>query len=241
MTALDLIGAEAAPAVDLFQQDWPTYRKIMTNNYMFHREVYGLLHRILVAEAGRPFRFRDVACGDASASVKALAGTSLAHYHGIDLSRPALALARVAIRALACPATVECRDFVAALVDCEQTVDVVWIGQSLHHLCSSEKLGAMRAVRRLIDDGGLFLIWEPASPDGEDRDGWLARFERTCQPLWAALTPGEWGAMLTHVRTADFPETSSGWHALGREAGFRRVRELFVAPTNINRMYCFQA
>ena len=46
--------------------------------------------------------------------------------------------------------------------------------------------------------------------------------------------------MAAHARAYDFPETASQWQSLGREAGFGRVRELFVAPTNLFRMYCFQ-
>jgi hypothetical protein len=43
------------------------------------------------------------------------------------------------------------------------------------------------------------------------------------------------------IRAYDFPETTSQWQSPGREAGFGRVRELFVAPTDLFRMYCFQA
>jgi hypothetical protein len=59
--------------------------------------------------------------------------------------------------------------------------------------------------------------------------------------LWTALTIEEYEAMRAHVRGNDFPETTSQWYSLGREAGFGRVRELFVAPTDLFRMYCFQA
>jgi hypothetical protein len=51
-------------ASSLFQTQWQTYRKIVDNNYTFHREAYGELHRILVEEAVQPFRFLDIACGD---------------------------------------------------------------------------------------------------------------------------------------------------------------------------------
>src|SRR5262249_46267857 len=78
----------------VFEREWLTYRKIIDNNYSFHREVYGELHRILVDEAVQPFRFLDLACGDASVTVTALRGTRAAHYHGIDLSQAALDLAR---------------------------------------------------------------------------------------------------------------------------------------------------
>src|SRR4051794_20041477 len=78
------------PGAAHFQQQWQAYRKVVDNNYMFHREVYGLLHRILEDEAAKPIRFLDIACGDARATVGALKGLPVAHYHGIDLSGPAL-------------------------------------------------------------------------------------------------------------------------------------------------------
>ena len=61
-----------------FEQQWRIYRKFVDNNYFYHREVYGQLHRILVDEVDRPFRFLDIACGDASATVDALKGTGVA-------------------------------------------------------------------------------------------------------------------------------------------------------------------
>jgi hypothetical protein len=40
------------PASSLFQTQWQTYRKIVENNYTFHREAYSELHRI--SKARRP-------------------------------------------------------------------------------------------------------------------------------------------------------------------------------------------
>jgi SAM-dependent methyltransferase len=198
-------------------------------------EVYRRLHRLLIDEAPRPFRFLDLGCGDATASV---AGTPVAAYHGIDLSQPALDLAREAVGELGCPVTLERRDFVAALRDWTAPVDVVWIGQSLHHLRSAGKLEAMRRVRELVGEHGLFLAWEAFSLEGESRDAWLGRFERI-RPSFTALSEEEWDAMADHTRLADFPETGSRWHELGRDAGFAEVRELFVAPHALSAMYCF--
>ena len=84
-----------ASTVALFQSAWRTYRKIVENNYLFHHEAYGALHRFLVEEVDRPFHFLDLACGDASASARALKGTKTDHYHGIDFSAEALKLAAV--------------------------------------------------------------------------------------------------------------------------------------------------
>jgi len=38
-------------SASFFQEQWQIYRKVVDNNYFYHREVYGQLHRILVDEA----------------------------------------------------------------------------------------------------------------------------------------------------------------------------------------------
>ena len=228
------------PAAALFQQQWQIYRKVVENNYLFHREAYDQLHRILVDEVVEPFRFLDIACGDASSSIDALKGTRIAHYHGIDSSGTALELASETLETLACPVTLDQSDFVEALRDRPEPADIAWIGLSLHHLLTPEKLTVMRQMRSIVGDHGLFLIYEDASPDGEDRDAWLCRWDRQ-KPSWTAFTPEEWDTVTAHVHAADFPETASRWNSLGYEAGFGRVRELFVSPTDLFRMYCFEA
>jgi hypothetical protein len=65
---LEIMPAEnmlEEPSLGLFQRPWKLYRKVVDNNYLFHREAYAQLHRILVDEGVRPFRFLDIACGDA--------------------------------------------------------------------------------------------------------------------------------------------------------------------------------
>jgi hypothetical protein len=64
------------PGFAVFRQQWQLYRKVVDNNYLFHREAYARLHQILVDEAVQPFRFLDIACGDASATVEALGGNA---------------------------------------------------------------------------------------------------------------------------------------------------------------------
>ena len=224
--------------VALFQSDWTLYRKMVDNNFLFHREAYDALHRLLVEKFTGPFRFLDIACGDASASVGALQGTKAASYHGIDFSAPALELARDELRKLDCRATLEQGDFVEKLSGRSDLADVIWIGLSLHHLRNREKLAFMRDIRAALSNGGIFLTYENTSPDGEDRENWMRRWDLQ-KPFWTAYTEDEWNSMTGHVHAADFPETDSGWHALGRESGFAQVRELFAAPSDLFRLYCF--
>ncbi len=197
------------------------------------------MHRVLIEEAPRPFRFFDLACGDASAA-QALRGTDIAQYSGVDLSAPALALAAENLASLVCPVILEQRDYAEAVRDWPGHEDVVWIGLSLHHLQAPRKLEVMRSVRRIVGENGLFLIYEDAGPDGNTREAWLRRWD-TQRPWWTAYDDAGWHAVTDHVHADDFPETDAGWRALAHEAGFGSVRMLFAGPTDLLRLCCFRA
>ena len=131
-------------------------------------------------------------------------------------------------------------DFADALRHRSEPTDVIWLGQSLHHLAGPAKLAVMRDLRRLLADRGVFLLWEPARFDDESREAWLERFEERWQSRLSHLTAEEWSAMVDHVRTADFPETVSGWLGMGREAGFGEGGELLQAPFDLGRVFRFR-
>jgi ubiquinone/menaquinone biosynthesis C-methylase UbiE len=228
-------------AMGLFRRQWEVYRKLVENDYLFHAEASRVLHRVLLGEAAKPFRFLDLACGDAGAIVRALKGTQIAHYHGVDLAKPALDLARRNLDTLGCELELEEGDFIEAMRARPEPADVVWIGLSLHHLATADKRTLMGEIRSVLGEGGLFLIYEPTMPDGEGRDRYLERCDRLCRSLWTALTPAEYEAVMTHIRTSDLPETVSSWIALGREAGFSAVQELYKAPTDLLRLFCYYA
>jgi hypothetical protein len=82
-----------AAALKQFQQQWATYGKLISANSLSHCEVTSILHTILADEFALPFNFLDIACGDASIMPEALLDVPVSHYHGIDLSQPALELA----------------------------------------------------------------------------------------------------------------------------------------------------
>jgi SAM-dependent methyltransferase len=230
-------GAEDATQA-MFNRQLATYRKITRENLMYHREVYGILREVLIAEAPAPFRFLDVACGDASASAAMLQGTAIAHYHGIDLSALSLEVARETLRSLPCRVDLHCRDFVEALGNWAASVDIVWIGMSLHHLQSAGKQRLMVDARSALRRSGVFLIWEPIYLEGEDRAAWLDRFS-TLRPQWAALSDEEFAEMESHMLAADFPETAEGWKTMGLQAGFGHAAEVFTMPNRMGRVFKF--
>lgn len=227
-------------AVEIFRQQWQLYRKFLENDYLGNAGAYAELHRFLTDDIGRPFRFVDLACGDASGIVPALQGTNIKHYRGVDLAQPALELARENLKGLPCEVTLEQTDFVTAMRGHAEVADVVWISLSLHHLPTEEKGTLIREVRRALPPEGAFLIYEPTRDDGEDRPQYLDRFEDIGRRDWTALTAEDFKEAMNHVRTCDLPETAAGWQALGNEAGFTRVAQLHVSPDDLFRMYCYR-
>lgn len=228
-------------AMALFDRQWSLYRKVVDHNYLHHREFGEALHRALAERGDAPFRLLDLACGDAATTADALAGLPVRHYHGIDLSAAALQLAKTHLARLDCEVTLEQRDYLGAMQHYPRPLDVVLISLSLHHLDTGAKRELMTRVRQSLDRGGLFLVYEPASPDGENRAGYLERFEQTNRRAWSALDADEWREVWSHVRDNDLAETLASWYQLGRDAGFDRAEQLFVSADNLYRMFRFCA
>ena len=228
-------------ALAQFQEQWATYRKLVESDCLSHREVGSILRATLNEVFTSGFNFLDIACGDASVMKTALRGTKVRHYHGIDLSEPALELAAANLAGMPFKVDLDHRDFVDAMMRRPEHADAAWCSLSIHHLATDDKLRLMKAIRGATGGSGIFLLYEPTRRADEDRDAFLDRFLRTNQSLWSVLTPPEWKQIWQHVSTCDFPETAAVWCELGRNAGFREARQIFVDPTDFFRLFRFDA
>ena len=235
----------AGPVLDAnaeiqFAQAWGTYRKLVDNDCVFHSEVYGILHRILLED------FRATLPLSRSRLRRRARHRGRAPGHlGRPLSRrrslaPSARPGVLAVEALPCQTELDQRDFVAAMAERPEPADMVWIGLSLHHLQTADKLVIVQEVRGIVGDRGEFMLYEPTCRDGESRDEYLARFAAICRPLWTALTPEEWDCINDHVTQCDFPETSSTWLDLGLAAGFKRAEQPFMAPTDLYGLFRYR-
>jgi hypothetical protein len=120
-------------ALEQFQKQWATYQKLVDTDALAHKEVGTILHGALKA-IPKPFAFLDIACGDAGQMRHALAGTKVKHYHGIELSEPALELAAKNLAGVPFEVELDHRDFVTALTKRPEPADAAWCGLSIHHL-----------------------------------------------------------------------------------------------------------
>ena len=223
-------------ALEQFQTQWATYQKLVDADALAHKEVGAVLHGAL-ATIATPFAFVDIACGDAGQMKAGLSGTKAKHYHGIDLSEPAVELAAKNLAGVPFEVELDHRDFVTALTKRPEPADAAWCGLSIHHLSTGGKRDLLAAIRG--STSAFLMIYEPTRLDGEDRASYLDRFTAVNRPLWTMLTGPEWDQIEHHVRSSDLPETSATGLSLGRDAGFTNAREIYVDPTNFYRLYWY--
>ncbi len=228
-------GVVDEAALEQFQKQWATYQKVVDADGLSHKAVGKILHDTLNQTFAKSFSFLDIACGDASQMPQALAGTKCRHYHGIDLSEPALELAAKNLSGMPFEVELDHRDFVEALTHHPEPADATWCGLSIHHLQTEEKLALLKAI--LGSTSRFLMIYEPVLAAGETREGYLERFGRINRPAWKMLTAEEWAQVDNHVTTCDFPETAAEWLDLGRKAGFSTARELFADPSGFYQIF----
>jgi SAM-dependent methyltransferase len=222
-----------------FFDHWSIYQKAMDHNYLCHREVYGLLQDFLEKSFDQGFSLLDLGCGDASFMSLALKTTRIKTYCGVDLSPVALSLAQDNMASLDCKQTFVQGDFFSVAQDPGISVDVIWVGLSLHHLPLPQKERFLEFSFKLLNDDGCLLIYEPTRRDNEDRESYLQRWCQECQTKWLALSPPEIEESQRHVQEADFPESVSTFAELGTGSGFARVTCLFTDPDDLYGFLCF--
>jgi SAM-dependent methyltransferase len=222
-----------------FFANWSFYQKIMAHDYLFHREVYGILQNFLEKNFDLDFSLLDLGCGDGSFMGPALKTTRIKQYYGVDLAPEALALARNNLAVLDCEQTYIQGDLFTVTQHLEISVNVVWVGLSLHHLPQVQKERFLEfSFQRLAKDGCL-LTFEPTALNNEDRQTYIERWCHVCQTEWTALSARERKEAQEHVQAADFPESFSTLEKLGLNLGFSQVRSLFTDPDNLYCFICF--
>ena len=221
-------------ALEQFQKQWATYQKLVDADALSHKRAGKILHGAL-ATIPAPFAFLDIACGDAGQMQRALGGTACRHYHGIDLSEPALELAAKNLADAPFAVELDHSDFVDAVARRPEAADAAWCSLSIHHLQTDEKRTLLKAVRG--SSSRFLMLYEPTLAEDEDREGYFERFRRVNRPAWTFLTDEEWGEIDRHVTTCDFPESAATWLELGRAAGFATASQIFLDPTSFYGLY----
>ena len=217
--------------MDLFQQQWATYRAVVQHDLMEHQEVAAAtasaIDRWL---AQRPVgaalpRMVDLGCGDLALLAPLLRRLPLAEYTGLDLTGAVLPLAQQALG----PVPYPCRWLEADLQswacgaegDQPGPVDLLHSAFALHHLSDSEKASFLKAARQCISPTGLFLWVDVFRLPGESREVYLERYSQRIRGDWTVLSGEQKEQVLSHISSFDLPADRASIQAAAEASGWR--------------------
>ena len=227
-----------------FFNGWSLYRRIVDNDYLYHRSTREALTAWLdkwVRDSNRSFSFLDLGCGDAAFSAGILKERGVTSYTGMDLSPVALDLARENTAEIAAPISLIPGDFMLEIGTLPSSYDIIYIGLSLHHLSRQEKEFFFGALRHKVAPGGAVLIFDPVLTPGESRDSYMGRWVDHAEWSWKALSVEEVAGAVQHVTSSDFPEEIATLNRMAVGSGFKPAEILFMDHTDFYALMAFQS
>lgn len=206
----------------LFEKAWNLYESIALGNHMSHREIYALLTKRLQVLYGKGgFDMLDLGCGDARFFEPCFQATRPGFYHGVDLSKAALDLARKRFAHLNKTAWSQ-QDLLDYLKQCPEAYDIIFSGYALHHLDTNSKKEVFISAARHLKAGGRLMLVDVVRQPGETRESYIPVYLDRIRNQWSGLTLEMVNEACTHVAAFDFPETFEILDLMASEAGFQR-------------------
>jgi len=218
------------PLVDdhtsLFRRSWSLYDAIAAENYMFHREIYDQVGRILTErrELG-PYSLLDLGCGNARFLAPCLRAAPPIRYAGVDLSAAALDEAGGYLAGIAGVSLhqEEMGEFVARQ---REDFDLIFTGYAVHHLPATAKSGLLVSCRGVLTDGGGLILVDVLREKGQSREDCVAAYLRLMRGEWTAVPPEMIEEACSHVAAFDDPASFDELEEFATRAGFSEVRML---------------
>ena len=225
--------------MDLFQQQWATYRAVVEHDLMEHQAVASAtMHAIETWLERRPPdaaapRMVDLGCGDLALLAPWLRGLPLGSYTGLDLTAAVLPLAQQALGGTAYP----CRWLEADLLGWAQDtgpstnaepdrtasepVDLLHSAFAIHHLSDAQKTTFLEAARQRISATGLFIWVDIFRQPGETRERYLERYRQRIRGGWQVLSSEQQEQVISHLSSFDIPADRAAIQAEAEQAGWQ--------------------
>lgn len=216
----DLTDVPAPAGIAAFFKGWQLYQNIIQNNCMEHREIGTALRRVFDA-LDPEFSVLDLGCGDSSMAIKALEGLRVSRYTGVDLTAPALEIARANFHDRY-PATWVHANMVDYIATCDQQFDVILTSFAMHHLPADIKQAWLADIAKHLMPTGCLVLIDTCCPEGMSRDETIQLYLDDIAG-WP-LTDAEKGAIADHMWSSDFPESQAFIQAAIRTTGLEPVQ-----------------
>lgn len=213
--------------IQTFFDAWETYQQVLTNNYMFHDDIYRDVSELVTKRfTANDYRMLDLGCGNAQHLAKALTGHPPSAYVGYDLSEVALTHAKPNLEALCIECEFHQGDLLDAVKGQGPTFDLIFSSFALHHLDYMEKQDFFRAAaKRMAKDGSLLII-DVVREDGESVDRYMDSYCGWVEDAWNRIEPSDRAGICEHIRSKDHPENLQALSDLAQNAGFSPAREI---------------
>jgi SAM-dependent methyltransferase len=233
-------------ANEFFDQQWQVYNKILHENYMEHREIYGIFDDFITHNYHQPFNMLDLGCGDASFSAPTLLKTPVRSYWGIDLSETALHIARGHLEQVSGEKVLIQGNLLEEVLRLTQNpreeddkFDIILASFSVHHLSLEQKENLIACLPTLLKKTGVFILIDVIRLPGQDRETYLQRYLNHVRQYWSSFTDQDFLSFKEHICFQDFPETEETLYNLAEKYQFAPVKCLYQDSLNTSRFLCW--
>ena len=216
--------------------EWTTYERVVTNDYMHHQYFFEALISFLAGRVVEPLGMIDLGCGDAKPAQSVLDAFPVKHYIGIDQSNEALDRARAMLESRGVSFELHACAMQEGVRNLSGSSELIIASYSVHHLSEPEKAALLRECRRLLAPGGLLAIIDVFLLPGESRSAYLGRWEANARLNFTGLSGSELDELIEHVRENDIPETFATYEKLAKSAGFERIVAVKQGPEQLNQL-----
>jgi cyclopropane fatty-acyl-phospholipid synthase-like methyltransferase len=205
----------------IFVSSWNIYQKIITYNYMRHKEMAEKTRAAFnSAYIKTPMRVLDFGCGDAQPIIPQLQLQPVSEYIGYDLSGSALEFAKQNLAAIPCKCLLRCAPM-QSFSDIEmENFDIIHSSYAIHHLQDDEKINLLQACFNRLNNGGIMIVIDIFSNAGQKREAYIEEYIHNIETAWAMVTRDEKQQVYDHIRNYDLPVYTGDMAGWARAAGF---------------------
>lgn len=205
----------------IFQQQWSTYQKLVKENYMLHSQWEKLTCAVFQKYySTTPFEMLDLGCGDALPILPCLKEQPLISYTGVDLSAPALQLAKLHLGAVSGVIELHECSMEAYLLNCKDSFDLIYSSYAIHHLHDDQKKHLLTQCHSLLKKEGRMIYIDIYREDLTTIDNYRSAYSTMVNNDWGILNDAEKTAITNHLNTCDFPVQFSILQDWLRQIGF---------------------
>lgn len=209
----------APPGIAAFFQGWQLYQSVVQSNLMEHREI-GTALRSVFESLDPEFSVLDLGCGDSSMAIKALEGLRVSRYTGVDLTAPALEIARANFRGTYSATWVHANmvDYIARW---NQQFDVIMTSFAMHHLTADIKQVWLMNIAKHLTPSGCLVLIDTCCPADMSRDETVQMYLSLIAE-WPLSTDDK-ATIATHMWSSDFPESEAFMEAALAATGLNQT------------------